>query len=184
MEENPKLKRKASYRFHFVAASLSAIFLAVILIMIIAKGMFGPRGSKMGDTHPSTFSSDSTSPPPVNTEQEASQNVEERAKKSESISHETMKPDHSLAQKSYYVIQVGAFHNWQNARDLTEALMNKGLDVYWIGMGGKGKRVLYRVFSGHFVGRKEAAELMKDKRILDDYPDCFIREISFSEGNP
>jgi len=184
MEDDQKFRRKPSYRFHFTVASLSVVFLSLLLIMIIAKVFVAPRGPEIGDTHPSTFAIHSLPSPPVQKEHEAGQNTEERVKKPESISNETMKPGTSLIQKSYYLIQVGAFRNLENARDLTEALEKKGLDAYWTAMDRKGGGTLYRVFSRRFVERNEAVKYMADNKISNDYPDSFVREISVSKGNP
>jgi cell division septation protein DedD len=95
-----------------------------------------------------------------------------------------MKPGTPLVRKSYYVIQVGAFRNLENARELTEALEKKGLDAYWTATDRKGGGTLYKVFSRRFVDRNEAVKYMTDNKISNDYPDSFVREISFSEGNP
>jgi hypothetical protein len=183
-EDDQEFGRRPSYRFHFIVASLSVIFLSLLLIMIIAKVFIAPRGSEIGDTHPSTFPIHSLSSPPVQKEQEAGQNIEERAEKTESISNETMKPGTSLVQKSHYVIQIGAFHNLEYARDLTEGLEKKGLDAYWTATDRKGGGTLYRVFSRRFVDRNEAVKYMADNKISNDYPDSFVREISVSKGNP
>jgi cell division septation protein DedD len=152
--------------------------------MIIAKVFITPRGSEIGDTHPPTFPIHSLSSPPVQKEHEAGQNIGERVKKPESISNETMRPGTSLIQKSYYIIQIGAFRDLENARDLTEALEKKGLDAYWTATGRKGGGTLYRVFSRRFVDRNEAVKYMADNKISNDYPDSFVREISVSNGNP
>jgi hypothetical protein len=183
LKDDQKFGRKPSYRFHFIVASLSVIFLSLLLIMIIAKVFIAPRGSEIGDTHPSPFPIHSLSSPSVQKEQEADQNTE-RVKKTESISNQTMKPGTSLLQKSYYIIQIGAFHNLEYARDLTEALEKKGLDAYWTATDRKGGGTLYRVFSRRFVERNEAVKYMADNKISNDYPDSFVREISVSKGNP
>jgi hypothetical protein len=46
-------------------------------------------------------------------------------------------------------------------------------------MESKSRKIIYIVFSGYFTDKNEAAEFLKRKGILDDYPDSFVREISF-----
>jgi hypothetical protein len=183
-EDDQKFGRKPSVRLHFIAASLSVVFLSLLLILIIAKVFIAPRGSNIGDSRSSTIPIHSLSSPPVQEEREAGQNTEESVKTTESTSKETMKPGASLVQKSYYVIQVGAFHNLEYARDLIEALEKRGLDAYWTATDRKGGGTLYKVFSKRFVDRNDAIKYMADNKISNDYPDSFVREISVSRGNP
>jgi len=184
LEGDQKLKKKPSYHIHFIVASVSVVLLSLLLIMMIVKGFIAPRGSEKGDPHQSTFPIRSLTPPPVQKEQVASQDIAERVKNIESMSNETMKPGTSLTQKSYYVIQVGAFRNFEYARDLTEALEKKGLDAYWTSTDRKGGGTIYKVFSKHFVDRSQAVKYMTENKISNDYPDSFVREISVSRGSP
>jgi cell division septation protein DedD len=109
------------------------------------------------------------------------QETEAKEEKAESVPQGRMKPDTPLAPNRYYAMQVGAFHNWENARDLVEVFKGKGLDVYWITTESRNEGILYKVLVGHFIDRNEAAEFMKDKSILNDYPGSFILAISSSK---
>jgi hypothetical protein len=184
LEDDQKLKRKPFYRLHFIIAFLSVVFLSLLLMIILSKVFLAPQGSEKGDLHQSTFPIRPFPSPPVQKEQEVSQNIDENIKKMESIPNKLMKPETSFIQKSYYVIQIGADRNLENARDLTEALEKKGLDAYWTSAYGKGGRTLFKVFSKHFMDRNEAVKYMKDNKIYNDYPDSFVREILVSERNP
>jgi hypothetical protein len=74
----------------------------------------------------------------------------------------------------------------ENVRDLVEALKKEGLDPYWITSRSKRTGVLYKVFVGQFTDTNEAAQFLRDKKILKNYSDSFVQEISSSrmiEGN-
>jgi cell division septation protein DedD len=168
-----------------IPISLSLILFALILIVTIVKLMITPHGSNLGYVQRSTFAplSELAKPPKVQTEQEAIQNTEGNVEKKESIPQGNKSADNLSTQNGYYAIQVGAFHNWENARDLMEAFKRKGLEAYWISRESRHRGVLYRVFVGRFMDRNEASEFVKDKRILNDYPGSFIRVILFSQIN-
>jgi cell division septation protein DedD len=72
----------------------------------------------------------------------------------------------------------------ENVRDLEEALKKEGLDAYWITSKSKRRGVLYKVFVGQFTDTNEAAQFHKDKKILKNYPDSFIQEVSSSSNSP
>jgi cell division septation protein DedD len=189
-KKKPGQSKKWFYRRIFVIPmSLSMILFALILILAIVKSMNTPRDSNLGYVQPSTVASPSelakppSASPSVPTEQEAPQNTEESAEKRESISLGSKRADNLLTQNGYYAIQVGAFHNWENTRDLMEAFGKKGLNAYWISRESRKRGILYRVFVGRFPDRNEAAEFARDRRILRDYPGSFIRMISPSEIN-
>jgi cell division septation protein DedD len=80
-------------------------------------------------------------------------------------------------------VQVGAFRNWRNASDLIGALQKKDVEAYWIELESKNMVTLYKVFFGYFMDRNEATTFMKEKEILKNYPDSFVREISSEEVN-
>jgi hypothetical protein len=178
-EEETRQQGKTSYRPYLIIASFFMVFLALILFPPLVKKMITPRGPEKRDSHELTYSTHVTPSPPVMREQDASQNIEERQQKAETVSHQTIKSISPFTQKRYYTVQVGAFHNWENASELLEALQQKDLDAYWIEMDSKRKGSIYFVFSGHFINRNEAAKFMKDKDILKNYPDSFVRWISF-----
>ncbi len=189
LKKKPEQNKKRSYRLTIIATSFSLIMLGFILMITILKPMTPPQRFKVNDTHqlnvatPSALEKHPSESPPVQTEQEAVQNSQEEGEKAKTISQGIMKPDNPLAQNKYYAIQVGAFRNWKNVRDLIEVSKKKGLDAYWMSMESKNMGILYKVFVGHFMDTDEAAEFVKEKKILNNYRDSFIREISPSEIN-
>ena len=182
-EEEPRQKRKSSYRPYLIVASFFVIFLAFILIIIPLKVIIAPRGSEKGDPRQSTFPIHLTPSPPVQKEEEVLQNIEERQQKAETIPHQTMEPISPFTQERYYAVQVGAFRKRKNASELIDAFQKKDLEAYWIEMDSKSRRTIYIVFSGYFADRNEAAKFMKEKDILKNYPGSFVREISSEEVN-
>jgi cell division septation protein DedD len=189
-KKKPGQNKKWFYRrMIIIPMSLSLILFALILILTIVKPMITPRGSNLGYVqrttvgHPSELAKPPSGSPSVQTEQEAMQNTGGNVEKKESISQEIKKADNLFTQNGYYAIQVGAFHNWENARDLMEVFKEKGLEAYWMSRESRNRGILYRVFVGRFMDRNEAAEFVKGRRILNDYPGSFIRVISSSEIN-
>jgi cell division septation protein DedD len=181
--EESMQKRKPSRRPYLIVGSFSVIFFAFLLIIMVAKVMIAPSNSEKGDPHRLTFPIHLTPSPPVQREEDVLQNIEKRQQKAETIPHQTMNPDSPLTQKRYYAVQVGAFRNWRNASDLIGALQKKDLEAYWIELESKNMETLYKVFSGYFRDKNEAAAFMKEKEILKNYPGSFVREISSEEVN-
>jgi cell division septation protein DedD len=68
----------------------------------------------------------------------------------------------------------------ENVRDLVEALKKEGLDAFWITSKSQKRGALYKVFVGKFAAIDEAARFQRDKKILKNYSDSFIQEISSS----
>ena len=97
---------------------------------------------------------------------------------------EAVKIRNLLPQGKYFAIQVGSFREMENVRDLVEVFKKEGLDAYWIASTSKRRGALYKVFVGQFMDRNEAAQFQKDKKILKNYPDSFIQEISSSKIAP
>jgi cell division septation protein DedD len=95
-----------------------------------------------------------------------------------------VKPDKPGFQKKHFAIQIGSFREMENVRDLIGALKKEGLDAYWIASESKRRGTLYKVFVGHFVDRNEAAQFLKDKTILKNYPGSFVQEVSSSQIGP
>lgn len=98
-----------------------------------------------------------------------------------------MKSPIAFPQGKFYAIQIGSFREMENVRDLVETLKKEGLDAYWITSKSKKGGVLYKVFVGKFTDTNEAAQFQRDKKILKNYSDSFIQEISSSkviEGSP
>jgi cell division septation protein DedD len=105
----------------------------------------------------------------------------EEAEKSKPISQEIVKLNKPTPREKYFAIQVGSFHDMENVRDFVGVLKKEGLDAYWITMKSKKSGALYRVLVGQFMDTNEAAQFLKDKKILKNYPDSFIQEISSSK---
>ena len=178
-EEESRRKRKPSYRPYLIVASFSLIFLVFVLVIIPLKGMMAPPGSEKGEPHQLTSLIYSTPLPPVQTEEDVLQNIEEIQQRAEAMPHQTFRSNSPFTQKRHYAVQVGAFRNWENASQRIEALRKKDLEPYWVELQGKSRGIIYIVFSGYFADRNEAAEFLKRKGILNNYPDSYVREISF-----
>jgi len=121
---------------------------------------------------------------PAQTKQEAVKGPQEGAEKPKPIPQEIVKPNKPVPQGKYFAIQIGSFREMENVRDLVGVLKKEGLDAYWITSKGKKSGALYKVFVGQFMDRNEAAQFQKDKKILKNYPDSFIQEISSSKIGP
>jgi cell division septation protein DedD len=109
---------------------------------------------------------------------------QERAEKPKPIPQEIVKPNKPVPEGKYFAIQVGSFREMENVRDLVGVLKKEGLDAYWTTTKSKKRGALYKVFVGQFMDRNEAAQFQKDKKILKNYPDSFIQEISASKISP
>jgi cell division septation protein DedD len=125
----------------------------------------------------------SPEPAPAQPKREVVKSPQEEAEKAKPIPQEIVKPDQPVLQGKYYAIQVGAYSDMENVRDLIGVFKKEGLDAYWISMKSKKEGTLYRVFVGQFKDEYEAAQFLKDKKILKNYPDSFIREVSSSKIN-
>jgi cell division septation protein DedD len=104
----------------------------------------------------------------------------EEAEKAKPVSQEMVKSSQPVPRGRYYAIQIGSFHDMENVRGLIGAFKKEGLDAYWITMKNKNGGALYRVLVGQFADTNEAAQFLKDKKILKNYPDSFVREVSVS----
>jgi cell division septation protein DedD len=177
--EETRGKGKTSYRPYLMVASFVMVFLALIFFPPLVKKMIDPPSSEKKDSHEFTYPALVTSTPPVMREEDVSHPIGERRQKAEIVPHQTLKSFSPFTQKRYYTVQIGAFRNWENASELIDALQKKDLEAYWIEMDSKSKGSIYFVLSGYFINRNEAAKFMKEKDILKNYPDSFIRWISF-----
>ena len=177
-EGEPKEREKPSYRSPVIVACLSMTFLGLTLMVILGRAMM-----ESGDADRSNVPAHRASSLVVQNEQVAGRPGEKATEEGEFLSPETKKSRSLLTDARDYAVQVGAFRNLENARSLVDALNTKGLDAYWITMGGKKGEVLYHVFSGHFIDKSEAAEFMNDRQISRDCPGSFVREIPFQEGH-
>jgi len=93
---------------------------------------------------------------------------------------EIVKPDKPVPRGRYYAIQVGAFGDMENVREVVEGFKKEGLEAYWITVRSKGGGSLHRVLVGQFTDENEATQFLKDKKILKNYPDSFVKEVSSS----
>ena len=182
--EESRRKRKRSRRPYLIGACFSLILFVFVLVVIPLRGRMAPPGQEKEEPHPSTSSTSaihSTPSPPVQTEEDTFQKIEERQQKAETMPHQTVGSNSPFTQKRHYGVQVGVFRNWENASQRMDALRKKDLEPYWIEIQSKNRRISYIVFSGYFADRNEANEFLKRKGILNNYPDSFVREISFQE---
>jgi cell division septation protein DedD len=181
-EDQRRRKRKPWYRSYLII-SLSVIFLLVISLLILSKLIIARRDAERAETHQITVPIPLERSAPVQTE-DAGRGIEKREQRAELQPDQITKPVLSLTQKRHYTVQVGAFRNRGNTRDLIGALQKKGLKGYWVEINTKDGGTWYRAFCGYFMKRNEAAEFMRDKGILKDYPGSFVCEISSNEGEP
>jgi cell division septation protein DedD len=93
---------------------------------------------------------------------------------------EAVKSPAAFPQGKFYAIQIGSFREMENVRDLVEALKKEGLDAYWIASKSQKRGALYKVFVGRFTDTNKAAQFQREKKILKNYSDSFIQEISSS----
>ncbi|MGO8988673.1 MAG: SPOR domain-containing protein [bacterium] len=96
---------------------------------------------------------------------------------------EIVKPNKPVPRGRYYAIQVGAFGNMENVREVVEAFKKEGVEAYWITVKSKGSGSLHRVLVGQFTDENEAAQFLADKKIFKNYPDSFIKAVPSSKMN-
>jgi len=146
---------KWSYRRMIVITmSVPLILLASILIMTIVKVTITSQNRNSDHIQSSTRATSPESKehpsalPSVQTEKKAAQEIEAIEEKAASVSQGIVKPDNPLAPDRYHAIQVGAFRNWENARDLIEIFKGKEFDVYWISMERRNRGIYTKSSSG------------------------------------
>jgi len=115
---------------------------------------------------------------PVDLKPEATQNLSKEAEKAKPTTQEISNPHRPISHEKYYAVQVGSFRNMENVRELAEILKKEGLDAYWISMKSHKGETLHRVFVGQFAGKDEAAQYLRDKKFLRNYPGSFVQEVS------
>ena len=76
-----------------------------------------------------------------------------------------------------YAIQVNAFRDLNLAEEYVETQKKRGLQVYVSKIQVKDQGVWYRVYLGRFADKGEAARYMKEKKIKDFFPNCFIQKL-------
>ncbi len=114
---------------------------------------------------------------PVQKKQEATKSIPKEQDKVKPISKEMIRTKEPLPRAEYYSIQIGAFRDSENARDFKEVLKKEGLDAFWISSKTEKRGRLYKVFVGRFANKNEATRFFKDTKILNEYPDSFIRKL-------
>lgn len=118
------------------------------------------------------------------TRQEAVKSPREEAGKAKPVLQESPKPDTPAPEGKFYALQVGSFREMENVRNLVENLKKEGLDAYWVASKSKQRGTLYKVFVGQFMDTHEAARFLRDNKILKNYPDSFIQEVSSAKVGP
>lgn len=87
------------------------------------------------------------------------------------------KPAAQPAETKGYVIQVSAMQDLTMAKEFVETQKKSGQPVYLVKIKAKDRGVWYRVYIGRFADKAEAARYMKEKKIKEFFPECFIRKL-------
>ncbi len=77
-----------------------------------------------------------------------------------------------------YAIQVSAMRDLKLAKEFVETQKMSGQPVYLAKIRAKDRGVWYRIYIGHFADEAEAARYMKEKKIKEFFPECFIQKLS------
>jgi cell division septation protein DedD len=77
-----------------------------------------------------------------------------------------------------YAIQVSAMRDLNLAREFVETQKKSGQPVYLAKTSSKDRRVWYRIYIGHFANEAEAVRYMKEKKIEEFFPECFVKKLS------
>ncbi len=180
-EKEPERGKKHSYRLHLVVGCFSLMVLVSVSFIIPLKGMMALPGSEKREQDQLTSGIYSRLSPPVQVEEGFLESSGERQQKTETMAHRALGPNSPFTPEKHYAVQVGAFRNWEYASERIDALRKKDLEPYWTEIQGKSGRIIYVVFSGYFAERNEATNFLKRKDIFDNYPDSYVREISFQK---
>jgi cell division septation protein DedD len=184
-KEKPKPRKKPPSRSKLpmiIVALIACIILVGIFAFPFLKQTIAPLLPKTSKTPPPivfTPPAPKAKPPaplPIPKEQEVAKALPEVVEKPKPVPQKITKLSKSLPREEFYTIQIGAFHDLENARDLLENLKRDGLDAYFTRLDTKKGGILYKVFVGHFTDKKEAAQFFKEKKILNDYPGSFVRK--------
>ena len=76
-----------------------------------------------------------------------------------------------------YAIQVNAFRDLNLAEEFVEAQKKGGHQVYVDKIQIKDQGGWYKVYIGRFADRVEAARYMKEMKIKEFFPECFIQKL-------
>ena len=81
------------------------------------------------------------------------------------------------AEDGKYAIQVKAFPEVgkDDAMMFVAELRKRQPNVHMERVDIKRRGVWYRVLLGHFADKKEASNYIREKRISDVYPECFVQ---------
>lgn len=77
-----------------------------------------------------------------------------------------------------YAIQVSAMRDLNLAKEFVETQKKSGQPVYLAKMRAKDRGVWYKIYIGHFADEAEAARYMKEKKIKEFFPECFVQKLS------
>jgi cell division septation protein DedD len=77
-----------------------------------------------------------------------------------------------------YAIQIAAMSNLNAAKELTETQKMSGQAAYMAIIKSRDQGVLHGVYIGRFAKKEEAARYMKEKKIRENFPGCFIQKMS------
>lgn len=79
-----------------------------------------------------------------------------------------------------YVIQIKAFpeNRKKDAYDFIEVAKKSIPDIQMKAVAIAGHGVWYRIWVGNYASAQEASQSMKNLKLSDSYPDCFIRKHS------
>ena len=77
-----------------------------------------------------------------------------------------------------YAIQVSAMRDLNLAREFVEIQKKSGQPVYLAKIRAKDREMWYRIYIGHFADEAEAARYMKQKKIKEFFPECFVQKLS------
>jgi len=87
------------------------------------------------------------------------------------------KPPVQPAETKGYAIQVSALRDLNMAEEFVETQKKNGQPLYLAKIKIKDRGVWYRIYLGHFASRAEAARYMKEKKIKEIFPECFIQRL-------
>jgi cell division septation protein DedD len=88
------------------------------------------------------------------------------------------KPASQTAETQGYAIQVSAMRDLNMAKEFVQTQKKSGQKVYLAKIKIKNRGVWYRVYLGHFANKGEATRYLKEKKIEEFFPECFIRKLS------
>lgn len=77
-----------------------------------------------------------------------------------------------------YAIQVSAMRDLNMAKEFVETQKKSGQQVYLAKIKVKDRGVWYIVYIGRFADKAEAVRYMKEKKIKEFFPECFIQKLS------